>query len=118
MLRHVVSPHDAFHGQARTLRESLFWVDPHSKVHAFPVERESADVGAIRRALRILKEGEVVGIFPEGRRNTQGDVKPATVAVLLAATAKCPLVPVALVGQMSQPGGFVQAMSECASGSH
>ncbi len=69
-----------------------------TRVHAFPVERESADVGAIRRALRILKEGEVVGIFPEGRRNTQGDVQARNGAVLLAATAKCPLVPVALVG--------------------
>ncbi len=69
-----------------------------TRVHAFPVERESADVGAIRRALRILKGGEVVGIFPEGRRNLQGDAQARNGAVLLAATAKCPLVPVALVG--------------------
>lgn len=65
--------------------------------HAFPVDRDSADLGAIRRALRILKEGGVVGIFPEGTRNLDGEAKARGGAVLLAATAGCPLVPVALV---------------------
>lgn len=67
-------------------------------VHAFPVDRDSADIGAIRHALRVLKNGEVVGIFPQGRRSQDGDVQARNGAVLLAATAKCPVVPVALVG--------------------
>ena len=67
-------------------------------VHAFPVERDSADLGSIRRALRILKDGGVVGIFPEGTRNIAGDAKARGGAVLLAALAQCPIVPVALVG--------------------
>lgn len=66
-------------------------------VHAFPVSRDAADIGSIRRALRILKEGGAVGIFPEGRRNLSGDAKVKGGAVLLAATAHCPVVPVALV---------------------
>jgi len=65
--------------------------------HAFPVERDRADLGSIRRALRILKDGGVVGIFPEGTRNVDGEAKARGGAVLLAATAGCPLVPVALV---------------------
>jgi 1-acyl-sn-glycerol-3-phosphate acyltransferase len=69
-----------------------------SAVHAFPVDRESADVGAIRHALRVLKDGGVVGIFPEGRRNQSGDAQARNGAVLLAATARCPVVPVALIG--------------------
>jgi len=69
-----------------------------SRVHAFPVERERADLASFRRALRILKDGHVVGIFPEGTRNLSGDVKARGGAVLLAATAHCPLVPVALIG--------------------
>ena len=68
------------------------------RVHAFPVNREAGDVGAIRRALHILKQGGVVGVFPEGTRNLQGDAQARGGAVLLAATAHCPLVPVALVG--------------------
>lgn len=67
-------------------------------VHAFPVDRESSDIGAIRHALRLLKNGGVVGIFPEGRRNPNGEAQARNGAVLLAATARCPLVPVALVG--------------------
>ncbi len=68
-----------------------------SAVHAFPVSRNEADIGAIRRALRILKEGGVVGIFPEGTRNKAGDAKAKGGAVLLAVTAHCPVVPVALL---------------------
>jgi 1-acyl-sn-glycerol-3-phosphate acyltransferase len=69
-----------------------------ARVHAFPVDRTRADLASIRRALHILKDGGVVGIFPEGTRNLTGDVKARGGAVLLAATAHCPLVPVALVG--------------------
>lgn len=67
------------------------------RVHAFPVDRNRGDVGAIRRALHILKAGGVVGIFPEGRRNIDGEAQARNGAVLLAATAHCPLVPVALI---------------------
>jgi 1-acyl-sn-glycerol-3-phosphate acyltransferase len=67
-------------------------------VHAFPVNRESGDLGAIRHALHVLKAGGVVGIFPEGRRNLDGEAEARSGAVLLAATAHCPVVPVALVG--------------------
>jgi 1-acyl-sn-glycerol-3-phosphate acyltransferase len=67
-------------------------------VHAFPVNREGTDLGAIRHALHVLKAGGVVGIFPEGRRNIDGTAQARAGAVLLAATAHCPVVPVALVG--------------------
>ena len=68
-----------------------------SAVHAFPVDRDRADVAAIRQALRIIKRGDVVGIFPEGTRNLAGEAQARGGAVLLAATAHCPIVPVALV---------------------
>ena len=67
-------------------------------VHAFPVDREKSDLGSVRRALRIIKDGGVVGIFPEGTRNIAGDARAKGGAVLLAALARCPLIPVALVG--------------------
>jgi len=68
-----------------------------SAVHAFPVDRDRPDVAAIRQALRIIKRGDVVGIFPEGTRNLAGEAQARGGAVLLAATAHCPIVPVALV---------------------
>jgi 1-acyl-sn-glycerol-3-phosphate acyltransferase len=67
-------------------------------VNAFPVDRERADLASIRRALHILRDGGVVGIFPEGTRNLAGDAKARRGAVLLAVTAGCPVTPVALVG--------------------
>ena len=67
-------------------------------VHAFPVNREGGDVSAIRRALHILKAGGCVGIFPEGRRNVDGEAQARNGAVLLATMGHCPVVPVALVG--------------------
>jgi len=67
------------------------------RVHAFPVNRDAGDLGAIRHSLRILKGGGIVGIFPEGRRNLDGEAQARSGAVLLAATAHCPLIPVALV---------------------
>ncbi|MBV8594823.1 MAG: 1-acyl-sn-glycerol-3-phosphate acyltransferase [Candidatus Eremiobacteraeota bacterium] len=66
-------------------------------VNTFPVNREQGDRAAIRHALRVLKDGGVVGIFPEGRRNLDGEAQARSGAVLLAATARCPIVPVALV---------------------
>lgn len=36
---------------------------------AFPVDRGGADVGALKYSLSLLKNGEVVGIFPQGTRH-------------------------------------------------
>jgi 1-acyl-sn-glycerol-3-phosphate acyltransferase len=66
-------------------------------VHSFPV----ADPSAIKHALKSLKAGECVGIFPEGTRNIDGAATARRGAVLIAATAKCPIVPVGLVNTES-----------------
>jgi 1-acyl-sn-glycerol-3-phosphate acyltransferase len=66
-------------------------------VNAFPVKRDEGDVASFKRALRVLKGGAVVGIFPEGTRNLSGVITMKSGAVLLAATAGVPIVPVGLV---------------------
>ena len=35
-----------------------------------PVRRGAIDLAAVRAAIRLVKSGELVGIFPEGRINT------------------------------------------------
>ena len=35
---------------------------------AYPVDRKGADVGAIRKTIRMLGEGKCIGIFPQGHR--------------------------------------------------
>ena len=37
-----------------------------TKMHGFPVKRGKADLAAMRTALQVLKDGHVLGIFPEG----------------------------------------------------
>jgi 1-acyl-sn-glycerol-3-phosphate acyltransferase len=41
-------------------------------VHSFPVRRGEADTAALRKAVRMLKEGKVLLIFPEGGRSPDG----------------------------------------------
>jgi 1-acyl-sn-glycerol-3-phosphate acyltransferase len=69
------------------------------KLHAFPVERETADLRAIRQAVEILSEGNCLVLFPEGTRSPDGSVgvfKPGF--ALVAARARVPVVPVAVDG--------------------
>lgn len=42
---------------------------------SFPVKRGTADIGAIKKSLKILEAGEVFAIFPEGTRNKKLDGK-------------------------------------------
>ncbi len=48
----------------------LGWLMP--RIKAFPVKRGSNDRQAIRRGLELLKQGEALGIFPEGTRHRDG----------------------------------------------
>ena len=66
--------------------------------HAFPVVRESADRQALRRGLNVMKQGNVLILYPEGRV-TWGALQPALPgAGFLARAAGVPVLPVALVG--------------------
>jgi 1-acyl-sn-glycerol-3-phosphate acyltransferase len=63
-----------------------------------PIDRSGADRKALTTALAVLRRGDVVGIFPEGRRG-RGDVQAAHAgAAWLALAAKAPVVPVAILG--------------------
>ncbi len=69
------------------------------KVGAFPVKRENADYTAIKRAYRLLKEGQVLGLFPEGSRSKSGRLQKAyNGAALIAVRSGVPIIPVAVVG--------------------
>ena len=67
-------------------------------LHAFPVDREAGGTAALRAALRMLKEGRCVGIFPEGGRNVSGTNEEKAGAAFLAAASGVPVVPAAIVG--------------------
>ena len=66
-----------------------------SRVGAFPIKRDSADRTAIKRAARMLKSGEIVGIMPEGTRRGKGNLTPEihAGAGFIAKMGKAPIVP-------------------------
>jgi len=65
---------------------------------AYPLDRDAGGVAAVRVALRVLKDGRCVGIFPEGTRNLNGTAPEKGGAAFLAALSGAPVVPAAVVG--------------------
>ena len=64
---------------------------------AFPVDRGNADMTAVRTSLAILKEGGVLGIFPQGGRET-GDYRGMETGVaLIALKSGAPVVPMRIM---------------------
>ncbi len=68
------------------------------KLGAFPVSRGGGDIGAIKTALKLLREGHKMVIFPEGGRSrTKGMLrKGKSGAVMLAAKTGTGLLPVGI----------------------
>ncbi len=62
-------------------------------------QKPAASIGSIRAALKSLKAGMPLVIFPEGGRTPDGEIKPFLAgAFFLAIKARVDIVPVALVG--------------------
>ncbi|MDY2719621.1 MAG: lysophospholipid acyltransferase family protein [Candidatus Faecousia sp.] len=62
---------------------------------AFGVDRDHADLEAVKKSLRVLRDGEKLLIFPEGTRMREGkQVAPKSGAVMIANRAGVPLLPV------------------------
>ncbi|WP_179298726.1 lysophospholipid acyltransferase family protein [Evansella halocellulosilytica] len=65
---------------------------------AIPVDRRKGNrIKPVRSALRLLKKGEVVGIFPEGSRMKEGErVPPKNGVAFLGLKGDVPVLPVAI----------------------
>ena len=71
------------------------------KLGIIPVDRSTKNKEAIVDAVNMLKNGEVIGIFPEGTLNkTPYVIMPFKYgAVKIASEADCPIVPFAITGE-------------------
>ena len=68
-------------------------------LNAFPVKRDTADMGAIKETMRRLKAGKLVLTFPEGTRTLDGGIGPMRAGVvLLARKTRVPIVPMVIMG--------------------
>lgn len=66
---------------------------------AFPVKRGAADRAAIRNAINLLKNGELLGLFPEGTRSKNGELgKPEAGIGMIVLKAGVPIIPTAIIG--------------------
>ena len=91
------------------------WAAANGGVH--PVDRGAADVEAFRLARRILDEGHILFVFPEGTRSPDGALHEAQDGVaVLALRTGAPIVPLGISGSnkvwpkgqtLPRPGGHV-----------
>ena len=78
-------------------------------VGSVPIDRAGAKAAdaALKTALRLLEQGQIVGLYPEGTRSPDGRLyKGRTGAARIALTAGCPVLPCAISGtEKVQPTG-------------
>ncbi|MBW3113338.1 MULTISPECIES: lysophospholipid acyltransferase family protein [Bacillaceae] len=68
-------------------------------LRAFPVKRGMSDREALRKGLQVLKEGDVLGLFPEGTRSKTGEIgKGLAGAGFFALRSEAYVVPCAIIG--------------------
>jgi 1-acyl-sn-glycerol-3-phosphate acyltransferase len=71
---------------------------------AFPVDRDGADLRAVRTATQVVNDGEMLVMFPEGTRSRTGSMKEAHPGTgLVALRTGAPIVPVAITGTEDIP---------------
>ncbi|MGI6124045.1 MAG: lysophospholipid acyltransferase family protein [Acetivibrionales bacterium] len=64
-------------------------------VGAFPVSRGKGDVGSVKTVFKLLEQGKIVGIFPEGTRTEKKNPKKRKAgAAMMALHSKAPILPV------------------------
>jgi 1-acyl-sn-glycerol-3-phosphate acyltransferase len=91
------------------------WMARNGGIH--PVDRSTADVDAFRTARRILDEGQVLFVFPEGTRSPDGRLQRSKDGVaMLALRTGALIVPIGIAGsdkvwpkgqKLPRPGGRV-----------
>ncbi|MCK5827520.1 1-acyl-sn-glycerol-3-phosphate acyltransferase, partial [Candidatus Bipolaricaulota bacterium] len=66
---------------------------------AIPIKRGESDISALRTSLKVLKDGGILGIAPEGTRSGDGQLGRGNPGVtILALKSGCPIVPMAFWG--------------------
>ena len=98
----------------KELFENNFFNYLFTKLGAFPVDREGVDINAIKTAMRLLKEGEILGIFPEGTRNKTNQIllpfKEGTTRISIKTNK--PIIPFGISGKYKIGGGITIKFGE------
>jgi 1-acyl-sn-glycerol-3-phosphate acyltransferase len=69
------------------------------ELNVIPVDQKNADRSALMGAIRVVRNGGAVLIFPEGTRSHDGKLQPAQPGIgMIAAKTGAPVVPVRISG--------------------
>ena len=84
-------------------RDSLFrnrWFGRYiSSLNAFPIQRDQADLAAMRTIIKRLRSGRAIVLFPEATRTRDGRIRPIKGGfVLIVRKAQAPTIPVVIDG--------------------
>ncbi len=75
----------------------LFWLG--HLFDAIPIKRDMQDIEAMKRCLKVLKNGELLGIFPEGtRKGMEKNMKAKNGAAFMAIKSNVKVIPVGIHG--------------------
>jgi 1-acyl-sn-glycerol-3-phosphate acyltransferase len=93
---HVLTKKEMFDGHVGPLLRA---------VGQIPLSRREVDVAAVKDCVRVLRDGGLVGIYPEGARGDGElhDVHPGV--AYLALVTGAPVVPLAMFGTRERAGG-------------
>lgn len=83
-----------FYFARRSLMRFKFtaWLLP--RLNNIPIDRDSADMGALKKAFNILKQGHGLVLFPEGTRSPDGTVRQFKSGVgMIACRFQLPVIP-------------------------
>ena len=79
------------------MHRSLMWLG--HLFDAIPIKRDMQDIEALKRCLKVLKNGELLGIFPEGtRKGMEKNVKAKNGAAFMAIKSKAKVIPIGIHG--------------------
>ena len=93
---HALTKQEMFDGHAGTLLRA---------VGQIPLARHEVDVAAVKDCVRVLRDGGVVGIYPEGTRG-DGELRVFHRGVAyLALVTGAPVVPLVMFGTRERGGG-------------
>ena len=72
-----------------------------TKLHTIFVDRHNSDMEAMRACMKVVREGNVLGIFPEGTRHHQGLMEELESGVaLIGLRSGVPMIPVYIQGKL------------------
>lgn len=80
-----------------------------AQYNAIPLRRSVGDVGALRKAVGLLKQGKAILMFPEGTRSLSGKLLKAKPGVgMIASLASAPVVPAYVTGSNCLGAAFLR----------